>query len=137
MRHPYLAGENKRFLLKIVIFFKSTKMCLMCAHSKFFLSQTKVHYHVIIRCYFYILNVLSLEWILDQNVRRSNFRLCTSFDQRIIYFWYTVEYTCLHKFLLHLLYTLVIMVHRQKVVHPILGWTDHEFKSMTVVLQIR
>ena len=86
LRHPYFAGGNKRFLLKIVIFLKLSEMCLMCAHSEFLLSQTKVHDHVIIRCYYYLLNVLSLEIILDQNLRRSNFRLCTSFDPRIIIF---------------------------------------------------
>ena len=38
---PYFAGGNKRFLAKIVIFFKSTKMCLVCA--QIFLSQMKVY----------------------------------------------------------------------------------------------
>ena len=84
-RLPYFAGGNKQFLAKTVIFFKSTKMCLVCAYQKNFLSQTKVCYHVIIRCYYHCLNVFSLEEILTQNLKRSDFCPGTSFDPRIIY----------------------------------------------------
>ena len=84
-RLPYFAGGNKQFLAKSVIFFKSTKMCLVCAYQKFFLSQTKVCYHVIIRCYYHCLDVFSLEAILTQNLKRSDFCPGTSFDPRIIY----------------------------------------------------
>ena len=43
LRHPYFAGGNKRFLAKIEKNVKSTKMCLMCAQHKIFLSQMKVY----------------------------------------------------------------------------------------------
>ena len=66
-------------------FFWNRQRCALCGHINFFSSQTKVYYYVIIRCYYHPLNVFSLGRILNQSLRRSDFRLNTSFDPRISY----------------------------------------------------
>ena len=83
-----VARGNRRFLLKSVIFFIGSEMCLMCAHHKKFLSQNKVHNYVLFWCNYHLFIILTHKNIWDQNLGRSKFCCWTTFDPRIIYAYF-------------------------------------------------
>ena len=82
---PILLVEIGDFWWKWQYLLKSIKMCLMCAHHKKILFQTKVYYYAFFCILKHLFSICTHGEILAQSLERSNFSLQITFDQKIIY----------------------------------------------------
>ena len=87
LRAPNFAGENKQFLLKILIFVTCSEMCLMCAYHKFFcLKVTPINMFsfdiIIISILFLFAKIFSLKFWGGLNLAILPPLICESYEKK-------------------------------------------------------